>query len=230
MEQKVIVTLLAIIILAALFFASPRGKLFLEQSKLKDKLSIVGNFFKNLSGKVTSVKNNEGSKIEIHLTGVDPNYMNDQQLTLDDSNFVITLKPESATLETMTLSFKDKVQLSSSNFKGKITYSQGKISLEGKANDIWVDNFGMNKTDISFSITGTPSSYKITNVKKDLLSFKEVSGSLSWAGLKTPALLQKDKLDLYDFQGTIEEKNGLIYIGGSVGYMKLNNVPIGIFK
>ena len=168
MNQKIIITLLAIIILVGLFLASPRGKSFLEQSKLKDKLSVVGNFFKNLSGRVISIKNNEGGKIEIDLSGVNPNYMNGQQLSLDNSNFVITLKPEIASLDTITLSFKDKAQISSSNFKGKITYYQGKISLEGKANDLWIDNFGMNKTDILLSIRGKPSSYKITNIKKDL--------------------------------------------------------------
>jgi hypothetical protein len=230
MNEKVVVTLLAVIILVALFLASPRGRAFLEQSKLKDKLSIIGNFFKSLSGKFSSVKNNEGTKIEIHLSGVNPVYMNDQQLSLDDSSFAITLKPETASLESMTLSFKDNIQLSSSTFKGKITYSQGKISLEGKANDLWLGNVGMNKTDVTFSITGTPVSYKIENAKKDYLSFKEISGSLSWAGLKTPALLEKDRLELFDFSGSIEERNGLIYINGQVSYMKLNNVPIGIFK
>jgi len=230
MEQRVVVTMLAIIILAVLFFASPRGRMFLEQSKLNDKLSIIGNFFKNLTGKVASVKNNEGGKIEIHLSSVNPNYMNEQQLYLENSNFVINLKPETASLDAITLSFKDKVQLSSQSFKGKLSYYQNKISLEGKTNDIWIDNFGMNKTDISLSIIGTPLTYKITNVKKDVFSFKEVSGSLSWAGLKTPALLEKDRLDIYDFSGTIEEKNGLVYIDGTAGYMKLNNVPIGIFK
>ncbi|MEM5799815.1 MAG: hypothetical protein QXZ43_04095 [Candidatus Aenigmatarchaeota archaeon] len=230
MENKFIITFIAIIILVALFLASPRGKEFLEKSKLKDKLSVIGNFFKNLTGKVTSVKNNEGSRIQIKLSGVDPAYMNNQQFNLEESEFSISLKAESANLDAMTLSFKANADIYSSSFKGKITYSQDKITLEGKANDIGIDNFVVNKTDISFTITGKPTNYKITNIKKDFISFTEVSGSLTWAGLKTPAMLQKDKLDLYDFSGTIEEKNGLIYIEGTVTYMKLNNVPIGIFK
>ncbi len=229
MEQRVLVALLAIIILLALFFASPRGKAFLEQSKLKDKLSVIGNFFKNLSGKFSSVKN-EATRMEVHLTGVNPIYMNDQQFLLEGSSFVITIKPEAASLESMSLSFKDSIQLSSSAFKGKITYSQGKISLEGKASDLWIGDVGLNKTDISFSITGTPVSYKIENVKKDYLFFKEISGSLSWTGLKTPALLEKDRLELYDFSGSIEERNGLLSINGIVSYMKINTVPIGISK
>ncbi|MEM5777182.1 MAG: hypothetical protein QXJ06_01920 [Candidatus Aenigmatarchaeota archaeon] len=229
MENKFIVTFIAIIILVALFLASPRGKEFLEKSKLKDKLSIIGNFFRNLTGKVT-LKNNEGTKIEIKLSGVNPIYMNNQQLNLENSEFSITLKPDSASLDTMTLSFKRDADIYSSNFKGKITYSQDKITLEGKTNNIGIDNFVVNKTDISFVINGKPTNYKISNVNKDLISFAEISGSLSWAGLKTPAILQKDKLDLYDFKGVIEEKNGLIYIEGTVTYMKLNNIPIGIFK
>ncbi len=230
MENKFIITFIAIIVLVALFLTSPRGKDFLEKSKLKDKLSVIGNFFKNLTGRVASVKNNVGSQIEMKLSGVNPVYMNEQELTLDNSEFTISLKPQAAKLSDMTLSFKDNVVISSSSFKGQIKFSQDKIILTGKANDIWIDNFGMNKTDISITITGVPIKYTINNVKKDILSFKEVSGSLSWSGLKTPAMLEKDKLDLYDFVGSIEEKNGLIYLQGSVTYMKLNNVPIGIFK
>jgi len=230
MEGKHWVTIFAILILVALFLASPRGKDFLEKSKLKDKLSVIGNFFKNITGKVSSVKGNSGTVIEIKLSGVNPAYMNGQQLDLKNSEFSITLKPEAASLDSMTLSFKSYAEISSSSFNGKLTYSQDKIALEGKASDIGIDNFAVNKTDIAFTISGKPTTYKISSVSKDIISFAEVSGSLSWAGLKTPAVLQKDKLDLYNFQGTIEEKNGLIYIEGTVTYMKLNNIPIGIFK
>ncbi|MCS7134815.1 MAG: hypothetical protein NZ893_00010 [Candidatus Aenigmarchaeota archaeon] len=227
---KVIATLLAVFVLVALFLASPRGKKFLEESKLKDKLSFIGNFFKNLTGKMSSVKNNKASKIEMKLNAVNPAAMNGKQLNLEDSQFSITLKPEEATLSEMSLTFKSDVTITSSNFKGKVFYSQDSLMLEGKTNDICIDNICMNKTEISFKMVGRPTKYKITNVKKDVISFNEVGGSLSWAGLKTPATLEKDKLELFDFEGIIEGRNNLVYIEGKVTYMKLNNVPIGVFS
>ncbi|MBU5689590.1 MAG: hypothetical protein QXM68_01320 [Candidatus Aenigmatarchaeota archaeon] len=230
MDSKVIVFIIAVIILGALFLASPRGRDFLEKSKLNDKVKTLGNFFKNLTGKVTSVKKDDSSKIELTLSGVDPTYLNGIEFDIKDSEISIQGNVISGNMDAATLSFKDKVNFYTQNANGKITYTSDSLVISGKTSDFWIDNFGINKTDISFSLTSKPMQYKITNAESDYLEFKQVSGSLSWLGLKIPAVLQNDRLEIYNFDGEINYKNGLVYIKGYASYMKLNNVPIGIFK
>ncbi|MFH8080551.1 MAG: hypothetical protein QXO84_01580 [Candidatus Aenigmatarchaeota archaeon] len=227
-KGKILTVLFAVFILVALFLASPRGKKFLEESKLKDKLSFIGNFFKSLSGRLSSVKHTKSEKIDMKLNSVNKLYLDKQEFSLSNSQIFISLKPDSADLNGMSLSFKDQVQISSYSFNGNLAYNQDKIVLQGKVNDVCIDNLCFNKTDISFNLVGKAEKYKITNAKKSLLAFNEITGTLSWSGLKTPATLEKDKLELYDFEGSIEEKNSLVYFEGKVAYMKLNNVPIGI--
>jgi len=230
MDQKVAVIIVAILILSVLFLASPKGKSFLEQSKIKDKISIIGNWLKNITGKLPATKKTETNKIEFHLTSVDPIYMNEQQFYLQGSSLQADMKVEAATLSGLTLSFKDDTELSTNSMTGNLIFTDKKIKINGKANEIWLGTIGINKTDTEISILGTPTKFYVQNVEKSSLVFKEVSGSLSWTGIKVPPTLNKDKLEAYDFTGSIELKNGLIYINGYVSYIKLNNIPIGTSK
>lgn len=230
MNSKVVVLIVSVLILTGLFLASPRGRDFLEKTKLNDKFSTLGNFFKNLTGKVASVKQDKSTKIQVSLSGIDPKYLDGATFEMKNTMFDISGNANSGNIESVTVSFKGESKISSQNSNGQILYKQNTILIHGKTPEIWVDNFGMNKTDMSFSFELSPSEYEITNVENAYIDFKEISGGLSWIGLKVPAMLQNDRLEIYDFQGNIKQKNGLVYIEGYASHMKLNNVPIGSSK
>ncbi|MCX8178637.1 MAG: hypothetical protein N3D75_02290 [Candidatus Aenigmarchaeota archaeon] len=230
MNSKVLVLIVALLILTGLFLASPRGRDFLEKSKLNDKVGTLGNFFKNLTGKVTSVKQDPSNKIQISMTGIDPKYLDGINFQMKNSRFDIDGTVSLGSIDSATVSFKTKSKVSSENSNGQISYKQSNFLISGKTSEIWVDNFGMNKTDMSFSFEFSPSEYEITNLENAYIDFKQISGGLSWVGLKVPAMLQNDRLEVFDFQGKIRQKNGLVYIEGYASHMKLNNIPIGSSK
>jgi len=76
-------------------------------------------------------------------------------------------------------------------------------------------------------IVGKPLNYEIRNIKKDKLLFSSISGSLKSSQLTGGMLeLSGDRLELFNFDGNIIEKNGSVSISGQVSRMKLNNLDI----
>lgn len=225
---KLLTVIVAIVILSALFLASPRGKMFLEQSKLKDKIGVVGNFLKSLTGKVASTSKEKPGKIEFHLIGINPVYMNGQKFSLKDSSIDGVINLQTGSLPGFTLSFKDETNVEINGITGDLSFDGNQVRISGKTNEMWLGDVGLNGTDIQISLVGNPVEYSVKNVEKDVLTFQEISGKLTWTGIEeTPLMLDKDKLEVYDFKGSIEQKNGLIHIDGYVSYIKLNNIPIG---
>lgn len=229
MEGNKLVILVAILILVVLFLASPRGKAFLEQTKLKDKIGILGDFLKNLTGRITMQDKKQTSKIEFHLSGVDPVYMNNQQFSLKDSSVDAILGLQSGSLSGFTISFKNKANIEIKSITGDFSINDGQIKISGKTNEIWVGDLGLNGTDTEVLLIGNPVEYSIKNIEKNTLVLQEISGKISWTGIKVPPILNKDKLEVYGFEGSIQQKDGLIFIDGYVDYIKLNNIPIGAF-
>jgi hypothetical protein len=228
MQQRTWLIIFIIFAIIGLFLLSPRGKTFREKY-LSGAVATVGSFLKGITARAVSTKPSKPTqKIEIGLSGVNIANMNGQEFSVEGSTLEGSFIVESASLEGGSLSFKgDEVVISVNDMSGTISYHDGKMKVTGKTNQIWFDDIGFNKTDISFTFEGKPSQYTLSNIQKDVISFSQISGSLSWTGLRVPPLLSGDKLELYNFEGDIKQKNGLVGIIGTVNYMKLNNVPIG---
>ncbi|MBS3051847.1 MAG: hypothetical protein J4428_00560 [Candidatus Aenigmarchaeota archaeon] len=229
MEQKALVVIVVILLLVGILLFVPKGKEF-RTKYLDDHFKKIGYFLKGIAVKGKVIKPFEGSKLSVTVSDVSSISMNGQSFDLKGDDFEAIIVPSSISMDGSSVTFSSNPLLvRADSMSGTISFSNDLIVMSGKTNQLALGDFGFNKTGISFSVSGYPISFSLSSVKKNIIAFQDISGSLKWTGLKgTSPLLKNDRLELYDFDGSIGQIGGNIVIQGTVSKMKLNGVNIVI--
>lgn len=230
MKGKIWLVIFLIFAILGLFLLSPRGKTFREKY-LNDKISKVGSYLRGITSRTIpkgQPKAKQENKLEITLSGVDPVLMNGQEFDVKDASVDALFKFESALIDGNEILLKKNVTgINIESMTGAIVFFDDKMKISGKTNRLWLNDIGFSKEGTDFIVVGVPDTYILLNIKKDALVFPQISGRLTATGMGTISFFPNDKLELYGFEGKIEQKNDLVYITGTISYMKLNNVYIG---
>lgn len=229
MDQRVLVVIVLLLLLVGFLFFVPKGKEF-RAKYLDDHFKKVGYFLKGVAtrGKVTGTY--DGPKLSVVISDVSTVSMTGQVFDLKGDDLEALIIPSSISMDGSSVTFSgNPVRFYAEDMTGSLSFSNDIVTISGKTNQLGLGDFSFNKSSISFSVSGYPLSFSLNTVKKSLIAFQDISGSLKWSGLRgTAPLLKNDRLELYDFEGTIQQVGGSILIEGTVSKMKLNGVNIAI--
>ncbi len=227
MDPKVIAVLLIVLMFAAFLFVTPRGIEFREKY-IDEHLGVLGSFFRSITSRTTGVTS--GEKLSILITLVPISDLNNQKFELKGSGFHGSIVPEYVAFAGGSVTFPVRyVEVGVPNMMGAVSFANDRIRVEGETSQLSLNEMSFNTTSTDFTIIGVPVDFALNDIKKNQIIFPDLSGSLSWGGLKgVPPLLANDQLELIDFQGSIIMSENKITIIGFVSKMRLNGVNIGI--
>ena len=230
MNQKVIAVLVILLMFAAFLFVTPKGRVFREKY-IDGHIGVVGNFFKGITSRVVKggSATKEGEKLAITIASIPILDLNGLAFPIKDSGFVGDLHYDYASFAGGTVSLPSNIlSVNIPVMTGNVAFSSDRLQVAGKTSQLTLNGLNFNTTSTDFAIVGVPISFQLNDIQQDKIVFSDISGSLSWTGLKgIPPLLADDNLELYDFQGFITMQNGKIMISGFVSKMRLNGVNIG---
>ncbi len=230
MEQKALIIVVALLLLIGFFLFVPQGKEF-RAKYLDEHFKKIGYFLKYVESKWKLPKIGDNTnKLSVILSDVSAGSMNGQSFELKNNDFGAVVISNSISVDGSTVTFTNNpLKIFANDMTGTVSFSNDFVRVSGKTNELTLGDFSFNKTGISFSVSGHPIQFTLNNVKKNIISFQDISGSLKWTGLRgVSPLLNNDKLELYDFDGVIEEVNGKVAIQGTASKIKLNGVNIVI--
>ncbi len=227
MNQKVVAVLVIVLMFVAFLFLTPRGREF-SGKYLLPHFSTLGNLLKGITSRASGGEVSEGEKLSIVLSSVPLTDMNGQQFSLKGQGFTGEINYEYVSFAGGTVSFPSTfLQVSIPNMVGDVSFASDRIQISGKTSQLGLNDLSFNTTSTDFLIIGVPLTFDLDDIQEDNIVFTDVSGSLSWAGLKgIPPLLVEDNLELHDFQGFITMSEGKITITGLVSKLVLNGVTI----
>lgn len=229
MNPKVVGALIIALMFLSFLFVTPRGRTFRE-NYIDEHFSNLGNFLKGITSRVSKSGPSEGEKLSILISGIPSTDFNGQKFVLSGHGFSGDLYYDHISFAEGTVSLANSyLKVSIPNMIGNVVFASDKIQITGKASQLGLNDLSFNTTTTDFLIIGTPVAFDLNDLSVDTIAFSDISGSLSWGGLKgIPPLLADDKLELFGFQGSIKMFNGKIMIDGLVSKMRLNGVNIGI--
>ncbi len=229
MDQKIVAVLVITLMFVAFLFVTPRGRQFREKY-IDDRVGFLGNFFKNLTGKITNSDSSNKEKLSMAITTVPLSDLNGQTFDIKGSGFSGEMSYDYLAFAGGTVSLANSaLEVSVPSMEGTVAFVSDKVQVSGKTDQLSVNELSFNTTKTDFVVVGSPTYFELNNIHADKLVFLDISGSLSWTGLKgIPPLLVEDNLELHDFDGYVTMNNGKITISGLVSKIRLNGVNIAV--
>ena len=117
----------------------------------------------------------------------------------------------------LDLSAFDQVEIVLVGWNGKIDFDK-ELTLSGTAKSVIVNNIGLSQDGKSQTISGKGiqfNSVKLSSITVQNLKIDEATGKVDFASGKNSIKLDKEPLELSNFDGSIDVKDGIVIEGTS---------------
>jgi len=234
MNWKITLTLFIVVAVAALLFFSDKGK-DLKQKYLDKYITMVGSFFKGITGKFKGPQAYPNNTFEITITTTS-DVLTGQRFDVENLGFTGKLEYQTVVVggENIKVKENDNIEFKTDSISGTIMIDTNNVmTISGQS--ISVDLNGLifspktGEKTIDFSIIGKPVEYTMTNLYKEKFTISNVAGLLKLKEL-SPLTLKGDNLDIKNFLGSIEQTGDSLTISGKVEKVRLNNVDLLLSK
>jgi hypothetical protein len=234
MNWKITLTLFIIVAVAALLFFSDQGK-DLKQKYLDKYITIVGNFFKGVTGKLKGPRTYPNNTFEATITATSDIFKG-QKFDVENIGFNGKLEYNTITIGGQNINVKDnnEVEFKTDSMTGTIMIDTDNVMrISGQSTSVELNGIVFSpktgEKTVEFSLVGKPVEYTMTNFYKEKITLSGVSGLLTlkdWS----PLTLKGDILEITNFLGTVEQSDSSLTITGKVEKVRLNNVDLLLSK
>ncbi|MCX6822054.1 MAG: hypothetical protein NTW30_04730 [Candidatus Aenigmarchaeota archaeon] len=234
MNWKITLTLFIIVAVAALLFFSNQGK-DLKQKYLDKYITIAGNFFKGVTGKLKGPRTYPNNTFEATITSTSDIFKG-QNFDIENIGFNGKLEYNTITIGGQNINVKDnnEVEFNTDSMTGTIMIDTDNVMrISGQSTSVELNGIVFSpktgEKTVEFSLVGKPVEYTMTNFYKEKITLSGVSGLLTlkdWS----PLTLKGDSLEITNFLGTVEQTDSSLTITGKVEKVRLNNVDLLLSK
>lgn len=230
MNWKTIFSVVIIIAIVGLILLSPKGQKY-HGNYTGKYTKPLGSFITGFTSKVIrsdpTRPTGEG-KLEVEVKNVGAFDFSD--IEIDVRNDVIcTMEHEVISFLGTEVQTEDPtVRMEIGDLNGNVLFmNNGNVKIDGTTDYLKVNGLTFEKPSTEFLAVGRASSLSLYDIYEKKLVFTDISGSLTWGGLKgIPALLKDDHLELRNFRGNLIMENGLVTLSGTLDSIRLNGVEI----